>query len=401
MGESNRVSVRLIEEVTFGTTPDTPTLEEILRTGGGLKGVTETVVSNAVRSDRMRQGMFRTGQHVEGGYDFELAYGQFDTLLEGALGADWSAAIALSGTTYAAVASDDSITDSGNGFVAAGLVAGMWVLISGFVTAANNGLFRIATVAVGKLTFDAYISLTAKAYTTAPTLTDESAGPTVKIRNQGMLRNGSTAKSYTVEQAHLDSSQFFAFRGCRVGGLSLSIPAKALVTGNLSFMGKSFARAGTTIASSVTAPNSNKAFNTTEDIWGIAEGAAALTDFLTELTLSIENNLRMNDAIGNLTPPAIPLGTQDITGQIGLYVGSGSGTMLDKYINFTESSRSFIITNGTSPVYYIVTIPAYRYSGETPDAGGLDADVIATMPFTAYVNSAGTYQIQFDRITTT
>lgn len=85
MSASNSVSWRYIAEVTFGTTPATPTMIEVLRTGGTLDGKTTTVSSKAVRSDRMTQGFFRTGVNSEATMDVEAAYGQFDDLLEAAL----------------------------------------------------------------------------------------------------------------------------------------------------------------------------------------------------------------------------------------------------------------------------------------------------------------------------
>lgn len=399
MGETNRVSVRYIEEVTPGTTPGTPTMQEVLRTGGGFRGLTDVVESQSVRSDRMVNGLYRTGQHAEGSVQFEAAYGQFDDLVEGALYGDWTTPIALSGITYDASTTDDSINDSGSGFVAAGITAGMWLLIAGFTDPANNGLFRVSTVTAGKLTFSAKITLSTGLYGASPNLVTEAAGATVTIRNQGSLRNGTSAHAYTFEQAHLDVNQFFQFRGCYANALSLNLQAKALVTGELGFMGMSFTRSGSTIASVVTPVNSNKAWNTTDNIIGLSEGAGALSDYVQSISLSIENNLYMVDAVGYLNPPEIPAGTQRISGALGIYLGSGTGTLLDKYIDFTQTEHAFAAKDASGN-YFIITLPAANYSGETPEAGGLDAQVIANMPFTCFVDSGGDYQVQVDRITT-
>ncbi len=65
-------------------------------------------------------------------------------------------------TTLAFVDSDpDTITDSGDGFVAAGFVAGQVITVSG--STSNDGTYTIATVAVGTLTLEANDSLTAEA----------------------------------------------------------------------------------------------------------------------------------------------------------------------------------------------------------------------------------------------
>jgi hypothetical protein len=397
MSSSNQVSWRYIRESTAGTTPGTPTMKEVLRTGGSLSGKTDTVKSNAVRSDRMTQGLFRVGQHAEGSLEVEMAYGQFDDLLESMLCSAWTTAVAMSATTIAAVASGSHFTDSGSGFVSGNIIAGMWILVGGFATAANNGLFHVATVASGDITVDARITLSTGLYSATPGLVNEAAGPTVTIKSAGVLRNGTTGHSETWEQAHSDVSQFFQFRGMRINGWDLTINAKALVTAKFDMMGMSFDRTGATIANAVTAPNSNLAFNTTENIMGVAEGGAALAEAVMAITLSSKNNLSMIDAVSHLNPVDLSYGSMDLTGELKIYLASTSGTLLDKYIDFTESSQVFVMTNGTSALYYIITIPAYRYSGDLPDAGKLNDQVTATLPFTAYKSSGG-FQIQIDRI---
>lgn len=397
-GESNRVSWRYVAESTFGTTPATPTMIEVLRTDGSLDAVTETVVSEAVRSDRMRQGLFKVGEHSEGSFSAELAYGQFDDLLQAVLCGTWATAT-LTASDISADAGDDSLNGVAAAMVSSGFVSGMWVLVSGLAVTAENRLYKINAVTTGKLTFSASIHPTTGAYTTPVALTAESAGSAITIKSAGMLRNGTTARSFTLEEAYTDVASYWQYRGMRMGDANIDISAKSLVKIDFALSGKSFTRTGATIANSVTSPNSNNAFNTTSDVIGLKEGSAALAISITQLQLSIKNNLRYQDCVGSLTPAGIGYGTQDITGQIVAY-NDGTGTLEDKYIAFTETSQSFVLKNGTSPVYYIVTIPAYRYSGGSPKAGGLNADSMITLPFTAY-KSSDSYQIQIDKISTT
>ena len=67
------------------------------------------------------------------------------------------------------VGSDDTYTDSANGFVKAGFVAGDVVTVAGFTTLGNNGIKTIATVTAGTMTL------------TGAILTDEVAGDDVII----------------------------------------------------------------------------------------------------------------------------------------------------------------------------------------------------------------------------
>jgi len=77
----------------------------------------------------------------------------------------------ITAITISAAAADNSVNDSGNGFVAAGFVAGQYIDIAGFTgTAANNQKGRVLTVAAGKMTLE-----------TDTALVDDAAGESVTI----------------------------------------------------------------------------------------------------------------------------------------------------------------------------------------------------------------------------
>lgn len=65
-----------------------------------------------------------------------------------------SAAVTKTATTISAQASDNSYNDSGNGFLTAGFVVGMAVIVSGFTGNVDNNIVSgvITIAAAGKLT---------------------------------------------------------------------------------------------------------------------------------------------------------------------------------------------------------------------------------------------------------
>jgi hypothetical protein len=215
-----------------------------------------------------------------------------------------------------------------------------------------------------------------------------------------MLRNGTTAKSLLVEEAHLDTSDFYTVTGFRVNELSLDIAARSLVTGSFRGTGKSYARAGATVSGSVTAVNANEAYNTSSDIWGINEGDASFAESIQNFSFSVNNNTRYNPAVGSIFTAAIPYGTQDLTGSLNVYNASGTDSLIDKFLAHTATEFSLVVANGTSPVYYIFTFPRIQFSKGAPMAGGLDEDTMCNFDWTASSGS-NTYQIQIDRISTT
>lgn len=87
-----------IAEVTFGTTPaGTPTA--LRHTSCSLVVTKDGFQSNELRSDRQisdfRHGVIR----VQGDIGIEFSYGEFDSLLEGALFSTWDTNVLVAGTT--------------------------------------------------------------------------------------------------------------------------------------------------------------------------------------------------------------------------------------------------------------------------------------------------------------
>ena len=81
-----------------------------------------------------------------------------------------STTVTMTVTTLSAVASDDSINDSGNAFITEGFAVGDSVRVQGFTDSANNVFSaRVAALTAGKMTLDGV------------SLTDEAAGDTVTV----------------------------------------------------------------------------------------------------------------------------------------------------------------------------------------------------------------------------
>ncbi len=157
---TNEAAVRMIEEVTFGTTPATPAFQEMRFTSESIIPVKDTVVSNVIRSDRQRDFLAEVAARAEGDLEIEPAYGdELDMLLEGTL---WSRVRvtdsgdgSTTGTvTLSVVAATRTITYDAGGtgsFITDGFHVGATVTTAGFTVSAgaNNGAYEIESIAVG------------------------------------------------------------------------------------------------------------------------------------------------------------------------------------------------------------------------------------------------------------
>jgi hypothetical protein len=99
-GQRSRQSLYYVTEVTPGTTPGTPTLIEI-----PIAGIPTIVVekdnfrSNVIKSHRQTSTVRHGTRRTSGEIPIELAYGDFDTLLESLMHSSWSTNVLKVGTT--------------------------------------------------------------------------------------------------------------------------------------------------------------------------------------------------------------------------------------------------------------------------------------------------------------
>lgn len=94
LGTSNRTAIRYVKEVTFGTTPATPTLKGIRYTGETLDYQVTSTVSSEVRPDRTTSDLIPTSATATGDINFELSAKSFDNFIESLMCSTWGTATA-------------------------------------------------------------------------------------------------------------------------------------------------------------------------------------------------------------------------------------------------------------------------------------------------------------------
>jgi hypothetical protein len=208
-----------------------------------------------------------------------------------------------------------------------------------------------------------------------------------------LLRNGSTAKSYTIEAEFGGITQFHVFKGCRADTFSLAVTPGEIITGSVGFQGKlddvATATAGTGAA---TAAPTNDPMNAVDHVSAITEGGAAIE--LMGLNISIANNLRMRRVIGSLSPDDIAYGRFVVTGDIRLYFADAA--LLDKYMDQTRSSLSFTTTDVQGNAYTF-QIDELKYTDADKPVDGNDQDVVVTLPFQGLYDATTTYTARMTR----
>lgn len=194
-----------------------------------------------------------------------------------------------------------------------------------------------------------------------------------------VLSNGTTKRSYTFEKHFTDIGEFFAFRGCRIGGASLSLALGQPVTGTMSLIGKEAVPAGATAGTGApTAATSTLPFKMT-DITAISEGGSALAG-ATALSLQIDNGLRAQGQLGSAVLYGVGYGGFRVNGNLEVYFASRA--LLEKATNFTASALSFTLEDDAGNEL-LFQIPRIRYGNATVGNEGPNGDVLLRMPWTA------------------
>ena len=219
-----------------------------------------------------------------------------------------------------------------------------------------------------------------------------------------VLKNGTATKAYTLEKQFggVGGSQggFHRIKDIMFDGMSLNLSAGSIVTGSVSAIGNTLDVSDTT---QLKAPNaasvsSTDVMNAIDDVTLIQEGASLSNlSKCMNLSLTIANNLRVNNEIGTLGAARIGLGQFVVTGTMSVYFETKA--LFDKYIAGTASGLKFKVednanNNGNS---YTFEIPLMEFTSGTVVAGSSNADVMVEMGFQGKFDSSEACTLKITR----
>ena len=253
-------------------------------------------------------------------------------------------------------------------------------------------LVRVSSDAAGDIQFE----LSHKSF---DLLIEAALGNSFSAPTAGLstVKNGVTPMSFSIQKAFQDATTtvYQTFKGARVGGLSLDFKTGSILTGSVSFMALSADMATTQITgATVLAASTSPIMNSVTDVVEIKENGVASTAVIRSMSLNLNNNLRAQDAVGNLAHIGLALGKMEITGNLEIYF-SDINTYL-KFVNGTAFGLSFKMQDSTGD-YYKVTIPAAKYETGQVVSGGLDQEVVLQASWRAIYDATAACMIQVDR----
>lgn len=204
-----------------------------------------------------------------------------------------------------------------------------------------------------------------------------------------VLKTGTTRKSFTFEQGSKDISQYSVFSGVVVDKMSLSVPVDGIVTAQFTVLGKQMTIGATPLDSLMTPAQTVQPF---VHEGGTFEEGGVSTGIITGIQLTVDNGYSANFSLGNTLARDLSYGFAKVSGSVTVYFEDA--TMVNKFLNGTESSLNFTLTDGTHQMNF--KVPRIKFNGASKSISGTNS-IVLTMPFVALYDGVTGTNLQITR----
>jgi len=333
---------------------------------------TDEISSNRQRV-KSRQGTYS----VAGSITADLTYASHDYLMQAAMQSTWVTKPTITATTLAAVASNNTFTDSGSGFIAAGFSVGDLVTISGFTGDVANNITdaRITAITAGVMTIGG---------SDGDAIANDTGGESVTMSTAGdYLDVGETVPQIALLRRNTDSSVDTLYRTCRVADMGFAITLNQSATISVNVIGESAEvyeiPGGATYAAATTSEMMVPTLGYMQD------NETALT-YLTDYTVDFTNNMSPLFALFQRSAHSVENGIFTAGGSMSAY--QPDSTLLTKFTAETETDHIVKLID-LSGNFYRIILPDVIYTALSDPVSGPGAHIHA------YTFSAG-----YDDVTT-
>ena len=198
-----------------------------------------------------------------------------------------------------------------------------------------------------------------------------------------VLKVGTTPKYFTMEDAANDIAQFRLFTGLAVSTASFSIAPNQMVTATFDMVGKGMTQAGTTgsTGGAPTASTTNSPFDSYSGT--ITDGGSGIS-IVTSIDFSLSNSLAPTFVVGADNAQSLEFGSAVVEGTMTVYYEDE--TLINKFLNETESSITVSVDDPTGSNAYTFEFPRVKYNGASVPLQNPQSRLI-TLPFVALYDS--------------
>lgn len=208
-----------------------------------------------------------------------------------------------------------------------------------------------------------------------------------------VLTVGTTPKYLSIEDRLEDISQFRLFTGMAVSTLNISIAPNQMVETSFDMVGKSGTISGT--GKTVSASTINSPFDSYNGaIYEGGVGSGDLINLVTSISFSVTNAFAPTFVVGSDVAPALEYGRSTIEGTLSVY--AEDATLINKFLNETESEIQVSVDDPTGANPYTFYFPRVKYNG-APIPLANEQSRIIEMPFVALYDTVEGTQLKITR----
>jgi hypothetical protein len=389
-------------ESTYGVAAGTSGGQLLRRTQSTLDLSKDTYQSNEMRSDfqvaDFRHGVRRVGGKIDG----ELSpktYGEFFAAL---MKRDFAAVTAITGLSITIAGSGPTytVTRASGDYISGGLKVGDVIRLSAgsFNVANSNKNLLIVTLTA---TVATVVTLNGSAMVAEGPIASSTA--TVVGKKTFVPTSAHTDKAFSIEHWFPDVPASELFLGCKFSKASISLPPTGMATVSFDVVGQDFAettakRTAVALTSQYfSSPSAVTSTGVLTAVNGVVRIGGAAIATLTGLSVDITANYTGDPVVGANVVPNQFAGRVLVGGQATMYFEST--TIRDAFVNETEVDllAAFTTDNTATADFLTIVLPRVKFGGASKDDG--EKGLVATLPFTALLNSAGGTGVSTEKTT--
>ena len=198
-----------------------------------------------------------------------------------------------------------------------------------------------------------------------------------------VLKSGTTAKYFTIEDSATDIGNFYQYKGMTVNSLGLSVEGGASnpVQISLGFMGMDRTQSSVTIADTLTPISTNSPFDHHSGSLAIGNVGASSAMCVTSISLDIARNYEEGFCVGDPAANELFAGMSMITGSfVAYYMGD---EIVSRYDLETLTEIEFTLDDETGGNPYTFLLPSVKLTSAPVPVSGRTGPRLITANFTA------------------
>nr|DAS26089.1 MAG TPA: Tail tube protein [Caudoviricetes sp.] len=366
-----------IPETVAGETPTVGKGINLRCTGESLNMEVSKETSKELNSTRQTASMFLTDAQTAGDTNFELSVREYDPFFEAALMGTWAGTpidgINAGGVTFDKGAKTITLTNAST------LAAGDYFTITGTgLKPENRGPFVVKTIDGAK-----------KVITVDAMLEDQTL--TKGQLFSGKLENGTTQRSFSIENAFTSANKSLLYKGMQVDKFNISFEPSSAVTGSFSYIGTVMEDGeGNMLGDKTdyTPSQTGSIINTVNGVKEVLFNGKTVEESVGsggvgKISLEFSNNLKGVKSLGVLGNSDVIAGTIACSGSLELHFNDFK--VVKEVLKQTRFRVEFPVYDQDGHGYAFV-LPSVELSSPKTNAGSQDEVVETEIEFTALMH---------------